>query len=87
MCADDSLLLTASKTLSRGRGVITVAVDECSALSDHGRRRYFLLIKVPCHSPHLTLAGSGPTHRNSGPSVQSSRGLLSQLLDVVRTSA
>lgn len=44
VCVDDSLLLSAS--LSRGKGLIAVAPDECPALSDLSPR-YFQNSRLP----------------------------------------
>lgn len=49
--ANDSLLLSASKNLSRGREMITVTLDKCPASSDLKCRRYFRTLHPP---PHLT---------------------------------
>lgn len=65
--ADDSLLLAALKTLSKGKEVMTVALDECPASSDLESHRYFQ--DRTRHTPHLISSGFGCAHRNSGPSV------------------
>lgn len=63
VCVDDSLLLSVSKILSRGWGLIAVALDECPALSDLLSPRYFqnsrLGYTLPW--PWLELRNSGPS--------------------------
>lgn len=55
------------KNIAR-KGVIAMALDECTTESDLKSRR---TEQYPYHTPHLTPICSGCKHRNSDPSSES----------------
>lgn len=64
------LTISVLKNIAKGKGVITMALDECPTESDLESRR---TEEYPYHTPYLSLMCSGRKHRNSDPSLDDFR--------------